>query len=203
MRGRPSAGVARWRRVVALDEPLRELLDALAAEHAREVRGASAGGRDDRPGSASPSSSASSRPRSSVAVVRVQRAAAPLAGRRRELGRQLARVAADPRIQARSKQPSMRFAGPGASRGGRRAGARSPSRARGAASPPPTAAGATSRAAAARATGGRATPRAARRTGRPRGTPARTRGSPGRRRTPRGRWDRRRAARPSRAPASG
>src|SRR5450755_861784 len=48
----PRAAISRGRRsrAVAREQPLRELLDALGSEHARQVRGAPAGSRHDRPG---------------------------------------------------------------------------------------------------------------------------------------------------------
>jgi hypothetical protein len=86
-------------RALVFDQPLRELLDALGPEHAREVRGASAGGRHDRPGQRHAQLLGHLIAALERSVVRVQRAAAALAARHRALGDQLTRGAADPRIQ--------------------------------------------------------------------------------------------------------
>ena len=183
----------------SLDQPLRELPHALAAEHGREVRGASAGGRDDRPGQRLAELARPARGRARARrCARAARRSSPARPAPTSSGPSSRALRLTRGYRARSKQPSMRLAGPArldAARAWRRTRPISAHAARRAVDRPQQRPH-LPRAPASAATCGRATPPAARRTGRPPGRPARTRGSRGRTRTPRARSGRRRPSTP-------
>src|SRR3954451_1627627 len=103
-RPRLAARLARLRRPRA-GEPLRELLHALGPEHGREVRRAAARRRHDRPGQRL-AELAGERPAAlELAVVGVQRAAAALRRRRRQLGDEPLRRPAHARVHRALEAP--------------------------------------------------------------------------------------------------
>ena len=98
-----SVGARAVRVAVAPGEPLRELLHALGPEDARQVRGAAARRRDDRPRQRVAELARERAAALELAVVGVQRAAAALARRRGELGARAASRRGSPSGRARAR----------------------------------------------------------------------------------------------------